>query len=99
MSQVATSTEPGWQADPSGRFEWRYWDGGWTNRVANSAPADAPAAEVAPEEVDPDPTSVPGTAPAAAPDSVARVEPFGVATTTAPAPEAPAKPKRRRAPD
>ena len=39
MSQVATSTEPGWRPDPSGRYEWRYWDGGWTNRVANS---DAP---------------------------------------------------------
>ena len=36
MSQVAASTEPGWRPDPSGRYEWRYWDGGWTNRVANS---------------------------------------------------------------
>ena len=38
MSQAATPTEPGWRPDPSGRYEWRYWDGGWTNRVANSAP-------------------------------------------------------------
>jgi len=41
MSLVATPTEPGWRPDPSGRYEWRYWDGGWTNRVANSAPAGA----------------------------------------------------------
>jgi len=39
MSQVTTPTEPGWLPDPSGRYEWRYWDGGWTNRVANAAPA------------------------------------------------------------
>ena len=38
MSQVTTPTEPGWLPDPSGRYEWRYWDGGWTNRVANSRP-------------------------------------------------------------
>ena len=36
MSQVATSTEPVGGPIPSGRYEWRYWDGGWTNRVANS---------------------------------------------------------------
>src|SRR3954470_20458714 len=42
MSQVTTPTEPGWLPDPSGRYEWRYWDGGWTNRVANSAPSAAP---------------------------------------------------------
>ncbi len=51
MSQVTTPTEPGWLPDPSGRYEWRYWDGGWTNRVANSAPdeaAPAPADVVPP---------------------------------------------------
>jgi hypothetical protein len=54
MSQVVTSTEPGWRPDPSGRFEWRYWDGGWTNRVANSAPAaPAPPAPVPPAPVPP----------------------------------------------
>ncbi len=32
-------TMPGWRRDPSGRYEWRWWDGnGWTNRVANAAP-------------------------------------------------------------
>ena len=45
MSQVTTPTEPGWLPDPSGRYEWRYWDGGWTNRVANSAPAAEPTAD------------------------------------------------------
>jgi hypothetical protein len=49
MSQVTTPTQPGWLPDPSGRYEWRYWDGGWTNRVANSAPTEpAPAREPAP---------------------------------------------------
>ena len=49
MSQAATSLEAGWRPDPSGRFEWRYWDGGWTNRVANSAPGAAlPTAPAAP---------------------------------------------------
>ena len=55
MSQVTTPTEPGWLPDPSGRYEWRYWDGGWTNRVANTAPAP-----------DPDPTAAPTPAPALA---------------------------------
>src|SRR5207245_2338930 len=48
MSQVVTPTEPGWRPDPSGRYEWRYWDGGWTNRVANSAAAPAPEAPAPP---------------------------------------------------
>lgn len=31
----APSVPPGWYADPSGRFEQRYWDGGtWTEHVA-----------------------------------------------------------------
>ncbi len=37
MSELLQATEPGWRPDPSGRYEWRYWDGGWTNRVANTA--------------------------------------------------------------
>jgi hypothetical protein len=53
MSHVATPTEPGWRPDPSGRFEWRYWDGGWTNRVANSAPAPAGAPSASPAPADP----------------------------------------------
>jgi hypothetical protein len=40
MSSSVVEVEPrGWRPDPSGRYEWRYWDGGWTNRVANSAPS------------------------------------------------------------
>jgi hypothetical protein len=104
MSQVATSTDPGWRPDPSGRFEWRYWDGGWTNRVANSdtpAPA-APAAPAAPPVDSPPAPVTPLPAPAAAAvaatalatDPVARVEPFGLATTTAPVVEP--EPRRRR---
>src|SRR5215470_4627907 len=45
MSDLLEQELPGWRPDPSGRYEWRYWDGGWTNRVANSAPqADGDAA-------------------------------------------------------
>ena len=34
-------TDAGWRPDPTGRYEWRYWDGGWTNRVASSAPGES----------------------------------------------------------
>src|SRR5262245_5973912 len=44
MSDLLEQELPGWRPDPSGRYEWRYWDGGWTNRVANSA---RPAPEAA----------------------------------------------------
>lgn len=43
MSGAVEAREAGWRPDPSGRYEWRYWDGGWTNRVANSAPNTRPA--------------------------------------------------------
>jgi hypothetical protein len=107
MSQVVTPTEPGWRPDPSGRFEWRYWDDGWTNRVANSAPAPS-AAPAAPEAQAALPAPVPSphvaapTVAAATPeepdtrpsrDTVARA-PFGA--DTAPAAPAAAPPRRRR---
>src|SRR3954451_4579902 len=72
MSQVTTPTQPGWLPDPSGRYEWRYWDGGWTNRVANSTPTGAepaavePAPPSRPASVAPAPASAPVTAPPAA---------------------------------
>src|SRR5436305_225733 len=68
MSQVTTPTEPGWLPDPSGRYEWRYWDGGWTNRVANTAPAPEPIPA-------PEPAPVPAAAPAPAPTPVAMPTP------------------------
>ena len=86
MSEVATSVEPGWRPDPSGRFEWRYWDGGWTNRVANSATGASLQAE----------TAEPSTVPIGPAEPVARVEPFGVATTTAPVTEPESQPRRQR---
>jgi hypothetical protein len=49
MSDLLEQDAPGWRPDPSGRYEWRYWDGGWTNRVANSArtdPPDSPSPDV-----------------------------------------------------
>jgi len=67
MSQVTSPTEPGWRPDPSGRYEWRYWDGRWTNRVANSAPTarvpGAPALAPAPAAA---PMAAAAVAPAAA---------------------------------
>jgi hypothetical protein len=105
MSQVTTPTEPGWLPDPSGRYEWRYWDGGWTNRVANSAPP-APAtpatatpapASTAAAAVAPVGAPAPAPAPAApltARDTVARA-PFGDETPAAPA-AAPAPPRKQR---
>jgi hypothetical protein len=82
MSQVTTPTQPGWLPDPSGRYEWRYWDGGWTNRVANSAPSTEPDV-IAP----PTPTP-PAPAPVAAPDPVAPVAAAAVAVAPAPEPAA-----------
>jgi hypothetical protein len=97
MSQVATSTEPGWRPDPSGRYEWRYWDGGWTNRVANSAPAGtagpaatsapaAPAAPPAPATPPPAPTTT-GEPPAAPVTTTAEVPAAPVTTSAAPVAE------------
>ena len=67
MSQTATPTEPGWRPDPSGRYEWRYWDGGWTNRVANSAPTATSDAAVTPSDVPVEQAPVATTAPDPAP--------------------------------
>ena len=79
MSQVTTPTEPGWLPDPSGRYEWRYWDGGWTNRVANSAPGEAAPA---PADVVPPPVAAAPVAPVAfAPD------PAPIAAVPTPVPE------------
>ena len=84
MSDVLESTEPGWRPDPSGRYEWRYWDNGWTNRVANSVRGKAPtppqpevpappASVVTPAAVV---TPAPEVAPAPAP--APEVDPFAV---------------------
>lgn len=59
MNEVLAATEPGWRPDPSGRYEWRYWDGGWTNRVANSARPAEPEPEPQPEPVEPAPAADP----------------------------------------
>src|SRR5262245_60944938 len=48
MISVVETRPAGWRPDPSGRYEWRYWDGGWTNRVANSATPAQPAKKRAP---------------------------------------------------
>jgi hypothetical protein len=101
MSELAITVEPGWRPDPSGRFEWRYWDGGWTNRVANSipptalpAPTGSPASPQAVASPPPSHSPLPSlpavaaAAPAAAATATAR-EPFGAATAPAAASPAP----------
>src|ERR1700712_5099946 len=99
MSQVTTPTEPGWLPDPSGRYEWRYWDGGWTNRVANTAPDEAAPAPVTP--VAPSPVAAASVAQItqvlSARDAVPRV-PFGTDPEPSPGTVAPAPAKHRRAP-
>ena len=89
MSQVDTTAEPGWRPDPSGRFDWRYWDGGWTNRVANAersagpmprsraAPAAAPAPRAS------------RSAPVAAPSPVASAVPAPAPRRSPPSPAVP----------
>src|SRR5829696_6599165 len=67
MTQVTTPTEPGWLPDPSGRYEWRYWDGGWTNRVANTTPVEAAPIPEAPVPAVSAPVPAQVTAPDATP--------------------------------
>ena len=68
LKEATVATDAGWRPDPTGRYEWRYWDGGWTNRVASSRPsghADATATPEAPT-VAPTPAPAPAVVPAAA---------------------------------
>jgi hypothetical protein len=44
----AEAGDAGWRPDPTGRYEWRYWDGGWTNRVASSRPTSSSPAPPVP---------------------------------------------------
>ncbi|HEY7107588.1 MAG TPA: hypothetical protein VH986_14395 [Acidimicrobiia bacterium] len=60
MSSVVETRPAGWRPDPSGRYEWRYWDGGWTNRVANSATPAKPPTKRAPAPTPPARHPVPG---------------------------------------
>jgi hypothetical protein len=97
MTDSVTTTEPGWRPDPSGRYEYRYWDGQWTNRVANSVPpgpapavpAAAPPPTAPAAAVDVPATSAPAAAPAGAALVLATaapapaVTPFGVADPAA----------------
>jgi hypothetical protein len=79
MTNSVTTTEPGWRPDPSGRYEYRYWDGHWTNRVANSVP---PGAAAAPAPSAPAP-AVPAAVPTpAAPTAPAAPMPTRVAAPT-----------------
>lgn len=53
-----TDNAPGWQADPTGRHEHRYWDGAaWTDNVSDAgvASTDAYDAAAAPPDVTPEP--------------------------------------------
>lgn len=49
-----TGDAPGWQADPTGRFEHRYWDGSqWTDHVSNAGVASTDAFATAAESASP----------------------------------------------
>ncbi len=65
MSIPQQVLEPGWHPDPFGRHDWRYWDGTWTNHVADAATApsdpEPPGAAKAQEpQPAPDPDPEPG---------------------------------------
>ena len=88
MSDLLEQTMPGWRRDPSGRYEWRWWDGnGWTNRVANSAPGDPGASSPAPPPAPADPPAPPAGPPASGAAAAAVAAP---AAAPAPAPSQPA---------
>ncbi len=56
-----TDNAPGWQSDPTGRFEHRYWDGSqWTDNVANAGVASTDAYEASADAGAGDPTVVGG---------------------------------------
>lgn len=59
MGDVAEVAEAGWRPDPTGRYEWRYWDNGWTNRVASSKPAAERSASAAQAPADAAPSPSP----------------------------------------
>jgi hypothetical protein len=91
MSQVVSPTEPGWRPDPSGRFEWRYWDGGWTNRVANSAPAPTGTPPPSPAAA---PAGAPVAPPSPAPHAVLPTPTLAAEPTGAPDPAPEPRPSR-----
>lgn len=74
-----SESTPGWQADPTGRFEHRYWDGSqWTDDVANAGVASTDAYDATTQ------TTAPGDATSTWP--VAPVPPVGgEPASTAPA--------------
>jgi hypothetical protein len=104
LEEAAVSTDAGWRPDPTGRYEWRYWDSGWTNRVASSrsgpptAPDTSAAAPVAPAAPEPR-VAAPATAlpvaraatPAAVPPAQFRAPALEPASPASPA-TAPAAP-------
>lgn len=90
LAEVAETTDAGWRPDPTGRYEWRFWDGGWTNRVASSRPRESSPAPV-------EPAGSPAAARAAVPPAAAPVAAAAVvapqaalapAPTTSPSPPA-----------
>jgi hypothetical protein len=90
MSSVVEARPKGWRPDPSGRYEWRYWDGGWTNRVANSAtPVKPPTSPGHPQPSQaPQPASAPTPTPIGPPRAIAAASPVDGAPYTGPPPSA-----------
>jgi len=92
VAEVAEALEAGWRPDPTGRYEWRYWDGGWTNRVASSRPAaPQPAVTTATDASEfastGAPTGAPSDVPTGAPTR-APTDSLGTAGPTMPTPSA-----------
>src|SRR4051794_23888553 len=83
LEDAAPATDVGWRPDPTGRYEWRYWDNGWTNRVASSRPSATREAEAA--EPDWAPTAVAAAVPAPEPEpmSAATAAPAGAVALAA----------------
>jgi hypothetical protein len=87
MSSVVEARPKGWRPDPSGRYEWRYWDGGWTNRVANSATPVKPPASPGPSQP-PTPASAATPAPIGPARATPTPGPVAGAPYTGPPPSA-----------
>jgi hypothetical protein len=88
---------PGWQADPTGRFEHRYWDGvQWTDNVANagvaSSDAYAPDVDAAPPEAPTEPVAPVDEAPGWGDPTVTQPAATADPTSTWPAASAPPPP-------
>jgi hypothetical protein len=87
-----TAIQAGWRPDPTGRYEWRYWDGGWTNRVASTRKPGGSATDSSEPRAADGPSAHPATAAPAADGPAAHpaAHPAAAAPPGSPAPMPPA---------